>query len=742
MQSPTPAVVMAYLDVMQSNLQRPQAIPLPEQVVIGRGGHEGHHAELRHEGLQSRRVAAQVGAEMRVTAASTATTASTAAAVATMQAQEPAPESFLGLAEHTVSRRHARIERRGNCFFLEDLHSVNGTYVGTERLAPGAARILCEGDEVRICSTCMTFHYLSTPAGESGQPIITGAVDATEYAKVWRDATHAGSPTAGHASAADLQATVQKLHAMSQVSIALGVVTDRATLIEKIMRFIFELFPLAERAFIVFLKPEGAGGGIDHRVKHAQPAATTAVANSGAGLAKAAAMPLEDLQLPTHPDAARRRDGAVLDPRSVRLSRTILRQVLGNKQAILSVDMLADRHFSSQESIVAQPIRSVMCVPLLMEAECLGLIQVDTASDPYAFKAPDLEMLTGVCAEAAVTLKTFQLYSDIERLLDGFVRASVQAIEERDPATAGHSFRVADFAERLARAVDRADAPSLRVLHFSAEQLREIRYAALLHDFGKVGVREHVLCKEKKLHASQMQLLEQRFSTARACLEREAYRQLVQRHARQPLGRAEFRREKLRIEQDLRVEAQRLEDFMHAIHCANEPAISAHPGQQETMALQLQQLQQVQEYRWAGGAGGPQTLLEPFEFSALRLSRGCLTADERRQIEMHVADSHAFLILIPWTGDLAGVPAIAHGHHEKLDGSGYPRGLRGSEISMQTRILTICDIFDALTAADRPYKKALAVDQALDLMQAECQAGHLDAGLFDVFAHARVWSTR
>jgi 3',5'-cyclic-nucleotide phosphodiesterase len=104
-----------------------------------------------------------------------------------------------------------------------------------------------------------------------------------------------------------------------------------------------------------------------------------------------------------------------------------------------------------------------------------------------------------------------------------------------------------------------------------------------------------------------------------------------------------------------------------------------------------------------------------------------------------VADSYSFLVLIPWTRDLAGVPAIAHGHHEKLDGSGYPMGLRGPQISLQTRILTICDIWDALTAGDRPYKKAVPLEQALDLMGEECVANHIDSRLFQVFVDARAW---
>jgi 3',5'-cyclic-nucleotide phosphodiesterase len=105
-----------------------------------------------------------------------------------------------------------------------------------------------------------------------------------------------------------------------------------------------------------------------------------------------------------------------------------------------------------------------------------------------------------------------------------------------------------------------------------------------------------------------------------------------------------------------------------------------------------------------------------------------------------VADSYSFLVLIPWTRDLAGVPAIAHGHHEKLDGSGYPMGLKGEQISIQTRILTISDIYDALTAGDRPYKKAMPPEQALDVLAAECQAGRLDGRLFEVFVDSNGWA--
>lgn len=590
-------------------------------------------------------------------------------------------DRFLCIPEQTISRRHARIRRSGGGFFVEDLHSFNGTFVLGKRLQPGVWYPLCDGDEFELSSMRLVFHSLVLPARDNLPSIITRAVDATEL--TFQCASADG----------DMPLTVRKLHAMAQVSIALGAVKDRATLVEKIMNFIFELFPLAERAFI--LLKQGEEG------------------------------------VPT-PVAARRRDGRAELPEQVKVSRTIIDEVMNRRQSILSVDTLADRHFGSQESIVAQAIRSVMCVPLLVEDEVLGLIQVDTSSDPQAFKAQDLEILTGVCAETAVALKNFQLYSAIERLLEGFVSASVQAIEERDPVTAGHSFRVASYAEHLARAVDRTDSAALRDVRFSADQLREIRYAALLHDFGKVGVREHVLRKEKKLHHAEMCLLEQRFRYARACMEGEAYRRLADRHCREGLAGEAFRDEKARIDDTLQREFQRLNGFLETIRKANEPAISHTDAPPE--------LREVFDYRYRQAEDTVVPLIDQFELSALSVSKGCLTEDERRQIESHVADSYSFLILIPWTRDLAGVPAIAHGHHEKLDGSGYPMGLRGEQISLQTRILTICDIFDALTAGDRPYKKAMPVEQALALLGAECREGRLDARLFDVFIDSKAWT--
>jgi 3',5'-cyclic-nucleotide phosphodiesterase len=293
---------------------------------------------------------------------------------------------------------------------------------------------------------------------------------------------------------------------------------------------------------------------------------------------------------------------------------------------------------------------------------------------------------------------------------------------------------VAGYAEHLAVALEHAGDPALRAAAFTPAQLREIRYAALLHDFGKVGVREHVLRKEKKLHHADMRLLEQRFRYARACLERHAWRDLTDRQLRGELGADDLRRERDRIDTLLAEEGARLDDFLDTIVRANEPSVSHAPPPVG--------LGDIRDHVCPGMDDPGFRLLGDDEYAALGIAKGCLTPDERRQIEAHVADSYSFLILIPWTRELAGVPAIAHGHHEKLDGSGYPMGLRGAEISLQTRILTISDIYDALTARDRPYKQAIPAERALDLIAEECRAGHVDARLFDVFVESKAWQAR
>lgn len=394
--------------------------------------------------------------------------------------------------------------------------------------------------------------------------------------------------------------------------------------------------------------------------------------------------------------------------------------------------------------------RSLLTVPLKNKADdVVGVLQLVNRKDSpdallrrpedyenhvHPFDEQDGAIALALAGQAGVALENSLLYADIERLFEGFIMASVQAIEARDPTTAGHSFRVADFTERTAVAVDRADTAALRDVRFTKDQLRELRYAALLHDFGKVGVRENVLVKAKKLHPSHLDLIRQRFRYARASIERRAYRRLLQLHDNGGVDAGEFAERRREIERELAADQARLEDYLQQVLRANEPTVS-HEDVGHGLA-------EVVTFRFPGEDGEELPLLQDFEFADLALSRGSLNADERAQIESHVSHTYAFLSLIPWTRNLASLPDIAFAHHEKLDGSGYPRRLSADEIPVQSRIMTIADIYDALTAGDRPYKRSLPEEKALDILAAEAGANKIDASLYQVFVDSGAWRLR
>jgi HD-GYP domain-containing protein (c-di-GMP phosphodiesterase class II) len=391
--------------------------------------------------------------------------------------------------------------------------------------------------------------------------------------------------------------------------------------------------------------------------------------------------------------------------------------------------------------------KSLLTVPLKNKAdEVVGVLQLINRKDRsdlllkeptdfekhvLSFDEQDQSIAMALAGQAGVALENSMLYADIERLFEGFIKASVHAIEARDPTTAGHSFRVADFTERLALAVDRSDEAELRRVCFTKEQLRELRYASLLHDFGKVGVRENVLVKAKKLYPEQLDLLRQRFRYARASLERRAFRRLIDLHDTRGLSPEEFAARRREIEQGLLADQTRLDEYLQLVLRANEPSVSH--------AEISEDLDAVAAFVFPDEEGEMLPLLHDFEFANLALAKGSLNNEERTEIESHVSHTYAFLSLIPWTRNLANLPNIAFAHHEKIDGSGYPRKLGGGDIPVQSRMMTISDIYDALTAGDRPYKRGLPEQKALDILTAEATAGKIDTVLFKVFVECGAW---
>ncbi|TGK00117.1 GAF domain-containing protein [Leptospira langatensis] len=339
------------------------------------------------------------------------------------------------------------------------------------------------------------------------------------------------------------------------------------------------------------------------------------------------------------------------------------------------------------------------------------------------------QLVLGVAGQAAVAIQNNYLLREIETLFEGFVTASVNAIEARDPTTSGHSFRVAQLTVGLAETLDAVSEGKYRDTKFNKEQIKEIRYASLLHDFGKVGVREKVLVKAKKLEDLEIGLIDWRFRYLRKDFESKLnIRKIEYLKKHGNLGYSEFEKA---IEFEYAEECKRLNSMFQIIAQSNEPSILEEANSQF--------LEDIAKMQYITTEGENVELISPYEFSFLTIRKGSLDFDERKEIESHVEHTFQFLSKIPWTNDLKMVPAIAHAHHEKLNGTGYPRGLAGEDIPVQSRIMTISDIFDALTDQDRPYKKAVPLDRALDILEMEAKENHLDKDLLKVFIEARVW---
>jgi len=389
------------------------------------------------------------------------------------------------------------------------------------------------------------------------------------------------------------------------------------------------------------------------------------------------------------------------------------------------------------KSILAVPIRNqkdkIIAVLQLINAKRDFSARLDShdAVDQqvHAFSPRQQEIVQSLAGQAAVALENSQLYDSIQRLFEGFVRAAVTAIETRDPATSGHSFRVANLTVALAEAVDRADTGPYNGVHFSRDQMREIRYASLLHDFGKVGVREEVLVKAKKLYPAQLEVIKQRFGLVRRTLENESLKSRMDFLLQN--GSEKFQAAKKDFDSRLADQLREVNEYAEAIVWANEPTVLPEGN--------FDKLMEIANLHYEDLGGRKRPVLTMDEVQMLSIRQGSLDEEERLQIESHVLHTLSFLQQIPWTNELRNVPEIARGHHEKLNGTGYPYKLSAPEIPVQTRMMTISDIFDALAAADRPYKKAVSVERALEILELSVHDGELDPGLFDIFLSAKIF---
>jgi HD-GYP domain-containing protein (c-di-GMP phosphodiesterase class II) len=399
-----------------------------------------------------------------------------------------------------------------------------------------------------------------------------------------------------------------------------------------------------------------------------------------------------------------------------------------------------DRSF---DETIGYRTKSMLCTPLLSRmGDVIGVLQlINRKRDPAAklidFKG-DLDqvipfdsrsegLLTTLASLAGVALENAFLAADNERMLEGFVRASVEAIEQRDPTTSGHSIRVAGMTLGLADAVQRLETGPYKDVNWSPDDLRELEYASLLHDFGKIGVREQVLVKAKKLYPQELEIVRSRFALAARSMEVEILSRKLeaQRRGASP-------QELDQLDEELERRRSALVKAFEVIRDANEPKVLS--GGDYAV------LESIARQTYCDHHGELKPLLLPEEVHCLSVPRGSLTPSEFDEIRSHVVHTFEFLSTIPWGRKFRRVAQIAVAHHERLDGTGYPHRLRGSEIPLQSKIMTVSDIFDALTAADRPYKKAVPLERALDILHMEVQQGHIDGELVRVFTEAQVWT--
>jgi len=376
---------------------------------------------------------------------------------------------------------------------------------------------------------------------------------------------------------------------------------------------------------------------------------------------------------------------------------------------------------------------SMLVIPMQdHEDQVIGVLQLLNARDDdgsfVAFSDQDEGLIQSLASQAAVAVNNVRLINDTEQLFESLIQVMATAIDERSPYTGGHIRRVAEMTMELAKAVNDCGCGPLADVHFDEVQLDEIRIASWMHDIGKVTTPEWVVDKPTKLTTifDRIELLRSRFEVMAKTTEVEMLKRKVaylERGEPVPADLEEAGAAKLR---------QLSEDF-EFLAKANEPGEFMDDDD-------LERLTQIRtrQYSLDGTTAGP--CLTDDEFGNLSIRKGSLTDEERQKINDHAAMSIKMLGQIPFTRSLRQVPDIAGAHHEKLDGSGYPQGLKGSEISLQARILALVDIFESLSADDRPYRaKPMPRDLVLRILEEGVDAGHLDRDVFDLFMREKLY---
>lgn len=394
-------------------------------------------------------------------------------------------------------------------------------------------------------------------------------------------------------------------------------------------------------------------------------------------------------------------------------------------------DLSGTRKFDESTGYRTQ---SLLTIPMKNhEGDVIGVLQLINCMDVdsgevITFSAEDQKLAESLASQAAVALTNKRLIEEQKLLFEAFIKLIATAIDEKSPYTGGHCRRLPELTMMIAEACDAEQDGPLGQFHMQDKDRYELMIAGWLHDCGKVTTPEYVIDKATKLQTiyDRLETINTRFEV----LKRDARIAWLEQRVQ---AMSDGDTQKLqRIEDDYRALVERLEDDRAFIQRANV-------GGEYMAEDQQQRVRDIANYRWTNDRGEQVALLSDEEVKNLTIAKGTLTDEERQVINNHIAVTIKMLEQLPFPKHLKNVPEYAGGHHERMDGRGYPRGLTREQMSWPARMMGIADIFEALTAKDRPYKEGKTLSECLNILGKMCLDQHIDPDIFNAFVKHRVY---
>lgn len=384
-------------------------------------------------------------------------------------------------------------------------------------------------------------------------------------------------------------------------------------------------------------------------------------------------------------------------------------------------------HDNSFDLKIGYKTVNMLVIPLLNSSnDVIGVLQLMNKKRDYSIVLGDrdeiakqivpytpfeIETITSLASQTAILFERNRLQREVEILFDGFVQSMVTTIESRDRTTSGHSLRVGKLMVRFAEGINNTNDGKYANLYYDEDKLESMKYAGYLHDIGKIGIKESILLKEGKLSKAEFEAIKYRFLF---------YHKLLC----EKLQNSTITNQEQKYYHSLLQWLELIEKIQNSSSITDE---------------EIQLIESISEITFTDIDETLKPLLTQDEKEKLCVRYGNLTDEERMQMNLHSELTYQILCNIPWSSNLKDVPKITSAHHEKIDGSGYPNRLKGDAICTETRMLTIVDIFEALTARDRPYKRAFTTDEAIQILKQDSMKGHLDSELLDIFIKEKVY---